>query len=67
VNPETLHALSLDATAYPLVLQTRDGESYTLPDRRHLWLPPSYPDTVVVCPPGRGVILLTIGSIEQAD
>jgi hypothetical protein len=47
----------------PFIIRTA-GREYPVHDPRTVWIPPSYESLAVLAPPGKGLILLDIRTIE---
>lgn len=62
--PEAFREFIAEAT-FPLMIQTRGGETYSVSGPHSLWLPPEYPSTVFVARTGRGVALLSIDAVDS--
>jgi hypothetical protein len=65
MNPQEVRQMIAERSlSLPYEIVTRGGRAYRVADHANAWIPPAYPDTLIVAVPGKGIVYLGLGSID---
>ena len=66
MNPQEVRQMVTEHTlSLPYEILTRGGKTYAVADHANAWIPPAYPNTLIVAVPGRGIATIRLETIDS--